>query len=127
MTTRAVPGPRNVTAVGTADSTVRAITQLYDDLGRVTTITSHSATQDDQTLDNILNQIVREYNGLGQTTAEYQEHDGVKDGNTLAVVYTYDTHVADGTPRYDRGMRLEKDHVSQWPGDLAGLRIGRRD
>jgi hypothetical protein len=50
-----------------------------------------------------VNEVLFEYNHLGQPTREYPEHAGAKDGNTLYVEYAYDTTASGGA--YTKGPR----------------------
>ena len=71
---------------------MRRIDTAYDSQGNPYLITSYDSVAGT----NIVNQVLRQYNGLGQTTAEYQSHSGVVNTNTtLAVHYAY-TEMAGG-------------------------------
>jgi hypothetical protein len=48
-------------------------------------------------------EVLRELNGLGMTTKEFQEHAGVKDANSLYVGYNFDDTAASGA--FTKGMR----------------------
>lgn len=64
------------------------IVTTYNSQGLVESITSYDAAEGG----NPINQILYEYNGFGQQTAEYQQHAGTVDtGSTLATTYTYNT------------------------------------
>ena len=74
----------DVTVLGTGvDGTVRKLETSYNDQGLPHLLTSKSSGG------TILNQIERLYNGLGQLTEEFQEHDGAVDAFTLSVQYAY--------------------------------------
>jgi RHS repeat-associated protein len=75
----------NVTTLGAGvDGTVRQITYAYDSQGNNYLITSLDANS------NIVNQVQRIFNGLGQLTGEYQSHSGaVVQGSTPEVQYAY--------------------------------------
>ncbi len=76
------------------DTAVLQLATAYDTSGRVSTLTSRdSATKD---AGSVVNQVVLEYDGLGQLTKDYQEYNGAKDVNTLFTGYTYDIS-PDGT------------------------------
>lgn len=63
----------NVDGQGTnVDGSIRRIETAYDTAGRAYLFTSYDATSGG----NIVNQVLREFNGLGQMTKEYQEHNG---------------------------------------------------
>ena len=71
------------------DGTIRRLETEYDSAGRVWKLTSY----DDATPgapDTFVNQVKREYNGLGQMSAEYQSHAGEVGAGTPAVRYTYE-------------------------------------
>ncbi|VTR98885.1 rhs repeat-associated core domain-containing protein : YD repeat protein OS=Isosphaera pallida (strain ATCC 43644 / DSM 9630 / IS1B) GN=Isop_2419 PE=4 SV=1: RHS_repeat: PT-HINT [Gemmata massiliana] len=70
----------SVTASGT---NVGMIETGYDTLGNASLVTSRDATN------AIVNQVAREYNGLGQLTAEWQSHSGAVTGSTPKVQYAY--------------------------------------
>ena len=75
-----------VTALGSGvDGAVQEITVSYDDAGRVYELTSLDGGS------SVVNQIRRTYNGLGQVSREFQEHDGAVDSSTLYVGYTWGT------------------------------------
>ena len=80
-----------VTALGAAvDGTVRQITTSYDDAGRAYELSSLDGSS------NVVNQVRRTYNGLGQVLREYQEHDGavVASGFGTATPYVSYTYAA---------------------------------
>jgi YD repeat-containing protein len=76
-----------VTTLGTGvDGSVRRIEYGYDSQGNNNLITSYDAV----TGGNIVNQVQRTFNGLGQLTGEYQSHSGaVVVGTTPQVQYAY--------------------------------------
>ncbi|MCY2936677.1 MAG: hypothetical protein NT172_21255 [Planctomycetota bacterium] len=68
------------------DTSVRRLETTYDTLGQPLLLTSYSAT----TGGSIVNQVLRDYNGLSQVTAEYQSHSGaVNTSTTPKVQYAY--------------------------------------
>ncbi len=75
----------NVTTLGAGvDGTVRQITSAYDSQGNLYLITSLDGSG------NVLNQVQRQYNGLGQQTGEWQQHYGaVNTNNRPDIVYSY--------------------------------------
>jgi RHS repeat-associated protein len=76
-----------VDSIGTIIAAQR-IDTTYNALGQIETVTSLDLADSG----NVLNQIRRQYNGLGQLTREYQAHDGAVDINsTLYTGYAYDT------------------------------------
>ena len=82
-----------VTTLGSGvDGSVRRIDYAYDQQGNQYLITSYNAASGG----HIVNQVLREYNGLGQITAEYQSDSGAVDTDTTPVVqYSY-TEMAGG-------------------------------
>jgi RHS repeat-associated protein len=76
-----------VTTLGAGvDGSVRRIEVVYDTQGNPYLITSYDAA----TAGNIVNEVQRTFNGLGQVTAEYQSHSGaVNTSTTPKVQYTY--------------------------------------
>ena len=73
-----------VTTLGTGvDGAVRKLSYSFNTQGLPLAFTSHDTNGD------VVNQIQRAYDGLGQLTAEYQAHDGAVDtGTTPKVQYT---------------------------------------
>ncbi len=68
------------------DGAVRRLETTYDTLGQPLSFTSYDATSSG----SIVNQVVREYNGLGQVTTEYQSHSGAVNTSTSPKVqYVY--------------------------------------
>ncbi|MFL5241992.1 MAG: RHS repeat domain-containing protein [Gemmataceae bacterium] len=68
------------------DGAVRRIDTAYDTQGNPYLVTSYDAA----TAGNIVNQVQRAYNGLGQMTQEWQAHSGaVITGTTPSVQYAY--------------------------------------
>ncbi|VTR94318.1 rhs repeat-associated core domain-containing protein : RHS repeat-associated core domain protein OS=Singulisphaera acidiphila (strain ATCC BAA-1392 / DSM 18658 / VKM B-2454 / MOB10) GN=Sinac_0291 PE=4 SV=1: RHS_repeat: RHS_repeat [Gemmata massiliana] len=82
----------SVTASGT---NVGMIETSYDTRGNVSLVTSRDATN------AIVNQVAREYNGLGQLTAEWQSHSGAVTGSTPKVQYAYNFN-GNGTTNQSR-------------------------
>jgi RHS repeat-associated protein len=76
-----------VTTLGSGvDGTVRRIEYAYDTQGNLFKITSFDAVSGG----NVVNEVQREFNGLGQLTKEYQAVNGaVNTGSTSFVQYTY--------------------------------------
>jgi YD repeat-containing protein len=101
-----------VTALGAAadgswqvDGAVRRLETAYDGQGNASLFTSYDAAAGG----NIVNQVLRQYNGLGQLTAEYQSHAGaVVTGGanpTPAVQYAY-SQMQDQAGQYVNHSRL---------------------
>ena len=76
-----------VTTLGSSvDGSVRRIETAYDSQGKPYLLTSYDAAFGG----NIVNQVQRNYNGLGQLTTEYQSHNGaVNTSTTPKVQYAY--------------------------------------
>ena len=75
-----------VTTLGSGvDGTVRLTTTAYDTHGIPYLFTSYDAVSGG----SIVNQVKREFNGLGQLTKEWQEHSGAVTGSSSNVQYTY--------------------------------------
>ena len=93
MTCRAgrSPIPCNVLGAG-VDGSVRRIDTAYDQQGNPYLFTSYADTAGTQ----VVNQVERLFNGLGQMTAEYQSVSGAVDlSTTLSMQYAY-TEMAGG-------------------------------
>ncbi|MEM8875272.1 MAG: RHS repeat-associated core domain-containing protein [Planctomycetota bacterium] len=72
------------------DTAVDRLTYAFDSAGRPHTFTSRDTAGGTLMTDaNIVNRVERQYNGFGQLTKEYQEHEGDVDGSTLLVEYGY--------------------------------------
>jgi RHS repeat-associated protein len=72
-----------VTTLGSGvDGSVRRIDTAYDTQGNPYLLTSYDAASGG----NVVNQVQRAYNGLGQLTAEYQSHSGAVNTSTTPVV-----------------------------------------
>ena len=83
------------------DGTVRRLSTTYDIRGLREKVTSY----DNATVGSgsVVNEVVFEYNDLGQPIKEYQEHEGAKDASTLYVQYNFDTTASGG--EYTKGLR----------------------
>ena len=76
------------------DGAVRRLSTSYDDAGRPYHFTSYDAASGG----NVFNQVQRTFDGVGNVTAEYQEHFGaVNTGTSRKVQYAYDGTAASGT------------------------------
>ena len=77
----------SVTTLGSGvDGTVRRITTAYDAQGNAYLFTSYNVPSGG----SVVNQVEDLFNGLGQLTAEYEEHNGAVNTSTSpAVKYTY--------------------------------------
>ncbi|MCX5673920.1 MAG: autotransporter-associated beta strand repeat-containing protein [Planctomycetota bacterium] len=68
------------------DGSVRRIEWAYDDLGRVSLVTSYDAAEEG----DVVNQVAFAYNGWGMVSESRQEHAGEVDQDTPVVQYAYD-------------------------------------
>ena len=98
-----------VTSLGTSeivDYSVLAIVTIYDDLGRVETVTSYdSANPDDFVSGHIVNQVEDQYDGWGNLDQEWQSHAlhaAVDTNTTPSVQYTYVDDAVAGVAQYVR-------------------------
>jgi RHS repeat-associated protein len=105
-----------VTTLGAnVDGSVRRIETAYDTQGNAYLVTSYDAV----TGGNIVSQVLRQYNGLGQLTAEYQSHSGaVNTSTTPGVHYAY-TEMAGGVNNsrltsitYPNGRQITYNYAS---------------
>ena len=90
---------------------VRSIVRTYDDLGRLSKITSYDAASGGG---SVVNEVAYTYDGWGNVVKSQQAVDGAVGGGTPAVTYTYD----DGLPSNSTNtaalhVRLSKVH---YPG-----------
>jgi YD repeat-containing protein len=114
-----------VTTLGTGvNGAVQRIEYGYDSQGNLSLITSYDAP----TAGNIVNQVQRVYNGLGQLTGEYQSHSGaVSIGTTPEVQYVY-TEMAGGVNNsrltqliYPSGYTLDYNYASGLDDSISRL------
>ena len=105
-----------VTTLGSGvDGAVRRVEYAYDALGHVSLVTSYDAA----TGGSIVNQILREFNGLGQLVTEWQEHGGAVDTSiSPKVQYAY-SEMASGANHsrlvsmtYPDGYVLDYDYAT---------------
>ncbi len=114
-----------VTTLGAGvDGTIRRISYAYDSQGNLSLITSYDAP----TAGNIVNQVQRVFNGLGQLTGEYQSHSGaVVQGTTPEVQYAY-TEMSGGqnnsrlvSMTYPHGYSLEYTYNTGLDSNISRL------
>jgi len=75
-----------ITTLGSGvDGTVRRLTTAYDTQGNPYLFTAYDASSGG----NIVNQVKRDFNGLGQLTSEWQSHSGAVTGSSPRVQYAY--------------------------------------
>jgi RHS repeat-associated protein len=92
-----------VTTLGAGvDGAVRKIAYNYDTLGNLQRVTSYNAANE------IVNEVVREFNGFGQLIREYQSTNGPVTVDTLAVEYAFDVSSPSpsGTGGYSRLSKI---------------------
>jgi YD repeat-containing protein len=113
-----------VTTLGTGvDGAVRRIETAYDTQGNAYLVTSYDAA----TAGNVVNQIQRTFNGLGQLTQEYQSVSGsVNTTTTPNVQYAYAEMTAGNNSRltsitYPSGKVLKFNYNSGVDGDISRL------
>ncbi|MCI0463316.1 MAG: hypothetical protein L0Z62_40735, partial [Gemmataceae bacterium] len=114
-----------VTTLGSGvDGAVRRIEYAYDSQGNAYLITSFDAASGG----NIVNQVQREFNGLGQLTKEYQAHSGaVNTGTTPKVQYAYSemsggaNHSRLTTLTYPNGRALTFNYTSGLDSTISRL------
>jgi YD repeat-containing protein len=100
------------------DGSIRRIEAAYDTQGNPYLITSYDASSGG----NVVNQVQRGFNGLGQLTIDYQSHSGaVNTSTTPNVQYGY-TEMAGGVNNsrpvsmtYPNGKVLTYNYASTWP------------
>jgi len=100
---------------GVSSSAMRRIMTSYNTQGLVRRITSYDAASGG----NVVNQVQRAYNGLGQLTREYQAHDGAVDTATTPWVgYAYSemaggaNHSRPTSMTYPNGRVLNYNYAS---------------
>jgi RHS repeat-associated protein len=115
-----------VTTLGSGvDGAVRRIETAYDSQGNAYLVTSYNAASGG----SIVNQIQREYNGLGQLIAEYQATNGaVNTSTTPKVQYSYSfapsgstNHSRLATMTYPNGRVLTYNYSSGLNSDISRL------
>ena len=121
-------GSDYVTAFGSGvDTAVDRLTYAYDSAGRLMTLTSRNTQGGaDQSDANIVNRVMRTYNGFGQLLIEYQEHAGdVNTSTSPKVQYAY----ADGSTNtvrrtsmtYPNGRVLTYNYATGLDADISRL------
>ncbi len=106
------------------DGSVRRIEMAYDTQGNAYLLTSYDSASGG----SIVNQVLRQYNGLGQLTAEYQSHGGaVNTSTTPSVQYAY-TAMAGGVNNsrivsmtYPNGRVLNYNYASGLDSSISRL------
>jgi YD repeat-containing protein len=114
-----------VTTVGSGvDDSVLRLETAYNAQGLPYLFTSYDA----DTGGNVVNQVERVFNGLGQITAEYQEHSDSVDTNTSPVVqYSYSemdsgaNHSRLTSMTYPNGRVLRYEYSSGLDSDISRL------
>jgi YD repeat-containing protein len=98
---------RATTILGNVDDSIQRIELDYDDLGRVETVSSYDADENG----TLLNQVLMEYDGWGNVTEVWQDHDSVVDDDgqgedSPVVSYTYDDGASGGVGEYLRQQNI---------------------
>ena len=95
-----------ITTLNGVDGAVESITRKYDDMGRLTHLTSHgNSTADPDNTTDIENQVKLSYDARGKVSKSEQSHEGAVGAGTPEFDYTYDTTTQ--TARYNDGLRLK--------------------
>jgi hypothetical protein len=81
----ASPADAVTTLGGGVDGAVRRVKVAYDRQGNPYLFTNYDASSGGY----VVNQVKREFNGLGQLTSEWQDHAGAVSGSSLRVQYAY--------------------------------------
>jgi RHS repeat-associated protein len=109
---------------GSVNGAVRRLETAYDTAGRAYLFTSYDASSSG----NIVNQVQREFNGLGQLTVEYQSHSGaVNTMSTPKVQYAYSemsggaNHSRLTSVTYPNGRVITYNYASGLASDLSRL------
>ncbi len=110
------------------DGHVRSVKREYDSLARLEKVTSYANSDGTGT---VRNQILFEYNDLGQVKKSWQSHEGNKISTTPKVEYDYDLSALNSI--YDDGARLNyvqypdgrKIHYGYSTGGSASDRMSR--
>ena len=113
-----------ITTLGSGvDGTVRRIETAYDTQGNAYLFTSFNAASGG----TALNQVENIYNGLGQLTAQWQEHSGTVTGSSLEVQYAYN-EMAGGANNsrllsvtYPNGKVLTYNYATGVDSDISRL------
>src|SRR5262249_38947844 len=111
-----------VTTLGAGvDGAVRRLEISCDTQGNAAVLTSYDAPSGG----NPVNQVLRQYNGLAQLTAEFQSHSGVVNPNTtLAVRYGYSSSGNTSRPTsmtYPNGRQLNYNYAAGTDGAVSRL------
>ena len=113
-----------VTTLGTGiDGGVRRLETAYNGQGNPYLLNSYDAT----TGGNVVNQVKREFNGLGQLITEWQSHSGAGSGSTPKVQYAY-SEMAGGTNHsrptsitYPNGRVVSRNYDPGLDNDISRL------
>ena len=113
-----------VTTLGTGvDGGVRRLETAYDGQGNAYLLTSYDAVSGG----NIVNQVKREFNGLGQLIAEWQSHSGAVTGSTPKVQYAYSemaggaNHSRPTSVTYPNGRVVNRNYDAGLDNDISRL------
>ncbi|MBX9582155.1 MAG: hypothetical protein K2X87_17765 [Gemmataceae bacterium] len=120
-----------VTTLGAGvDGAVRRVATAYDGQGNPYLVTSYNAASGG----SVVNQVKRDYNGLGQLTADWQAHAGAIGFSTPKVAYAYSAmagganHSRPTSVTYPDGYALASEYGSTGgPDDRVGRLVARTD
>ena len=113
-----------VTLLGTdVDGAVRRVATAYDGRGNQALVTSYDAS----TGGGVVNQVKREFNGLGQLTSDWQAHGGTVGSGTPRVQYGYSVmpsgadHSRPTTLTYPDGRAVTSNYASGLDANISRL------
>ena len=113
-----------VTTLGSGvDGAVRRVETAYDGQGNAYLVTTYTASSGG----SVVNQVKREYNGLGQLTADWQSHSGAVTGSSPKVQYAYSempsgaNHSRLTSTTYPSGYALTSNYASGLAATVSRL------
>ena len=113
-----------VTTLGSGvDGAVRRVETAYDGQGNAYLVTTYNAASSG----SVVNQVKREYNGLGQLTADWQSHSGAVTGSSPKVGYAYSemsggaNHSRPTSVTYPSGYALAANYAAGLPTAISRL------
>jgi RHS repeat-associated protein len=117
----------NTTLPSGVDGSVRRIEWTYDDLSRVSTVTSYDAAEGGDPV----NQVAYTYDSWGNVASSRQAHDGAVGQNTPEVDYAYADGASGGEAKYVRLSSVTYPNgrvvYYNYPADGAGAALSRLD
>ncbi|MBX9583069.1 MAG: hypothetical protein K2X87_22410, partial [Gemmataceae bacterium] len=113
-----------VTTLGSGvDGAVRRFETAYDGQGNASQVTTYTASSGG----SVVAQVKRDYNGLGQLTADWQSHSGAVTGSTPKVQYAYSemsggaNHSRPTSVTYPSGYVLTSNYASGLASNISRL------